>query len=128
MRNRAKCKICEEILESFHRHDYVTCKCGEISIDGGQDYWRCSAKDWSNFLRVDDNGNEFSPEIIEKEKNSSEEKPETKQSITKKDLHHECQSILDYIDKMDEYSKSKPEISILYSLSLIFKTFLEENI
>jgi hypothetical protein len=59
MKNRAKCKLCNDILESFHRYDYVTCKCGEISIDGGKDYLQCSAKDWKNFLRVDDEGNEI---------------------------------------------------------------------
>ena len=66
MRNRAKCKLCEEILESFHRHDYVTCKCGEIFIDGGQDYLRCGANDWQNFLRVEDDGTITYPKIVEK--------------------------------------------------------------
>src|SRR5271166_4679007 len=57
IKNRAKCKLCKDILESFHQHDYVTCTCGEISIDGGTSYWRCAAKNWENFLRLDDNGN-----------------------------------------------------------------------
>lgn len=65
MRNRAKCKLCESIIESIHRHDYVTCKCGEISIDGGQDYCHCRATDWSNFLRIDDKGNEIVPKIVD---------------------------------------------------------------
>lgn len=59
MRNRAKCKVCEDVLESFHRHDYVTCKCGQISIDGGLDYFKASAIDFDNFLRLDDNDNEI---------------------------------------------------------------------
>lgn len=54
MRNRAKCKLCQEVIESFHRYDFVACKCGEISVDGGLDQLRCAAKDWKNFLRVDD--------------------------------------------------------------------------
>lgn len=66
MRNRAKCKLCSDILESFHRYDYVSCRCGEISIDGGQDLFRCASKDWNNFLRVDDNGNEITIKVIEK--------------------------------------------------------------
>ena len=66
MRNRAKCKLCGDILESFHRYDYVTCKCGEISIDGGLDYCKASAKDWQNFLRVDDEGNEIIITVKEK--------------------------------------------------------------
>lgn len=59
MRNRAKCKLCNEIIESFHEFDYVTCKCKEISISGGQIRFECSAKDWKSFLRVDDNGKEI---------------------------------------------------------------------
>lgn len=39
-RNRAKCKKCGDIIESKYRHDFVTCKCGAISVDGGEDYIR----------------------------------------------------------------------------------------
>jgi hypothetical protein len=38
----------------------VSCKCGEISIDGGDVYFKCRATNWSNFLRLDDAGNEIS--------------------------------------------------------------------
>ena len=67
MRNRAKCKLCADILESFHEHDWVTCKCGEISIDGGNHRMDCSAKNWENFLRVDDNGNTIVPKVVQKD-------------------------------------------------------------
>ena len=36
--NRAKCLKCNDIIESKHRHDYVSCKCGACSVDGGHDY------------------------------------------------------------------------------------------
>jgi hypothetical protein len=58
MRNRAKCKLCLSIIESFHATDYVECKCGEIIVDGGEAL-RCAATNWENFLRVDDEGNEI---------------------------------------------------------------------
>jgi len=67
MRNRAKCKLCGSILESFHAHDYVTCKCGEISIDGGSTHYSASAKDWRNFLRVDDSGKEIEVKVMNKD-------------------------------------------------------------
>lgn len=66
MRNRAKCKLCNDVLESYHRYDYVTCKCGEISIDGGNDYCNAAAKDWTNFLRIDDDGKEIPIKVIDK--------------------------------------------------------------
>jgi len=58
MNNRAKCKLCGSIIESFIAGDYVECKCGEIALDDGQ-AMRCFAKNFTNFLRVDDHGNEI---------------------------------------------------------------------
>lgn len=36
--NAARCFECGTYLESKHRHDFVTCECGKVSIDGGLDY------------------------------------------------------------------------------------------
>lgn len=63
MKNRAKCKLCQSVIESYHSTDLVLCKCGEIEVDGG-DAMRCRAQNWDNFLRVDDEGNEIVPKII----------------------------------------------------------------
>lgn len=38
--NKAKCLLCGDVIESVNRHDYVTCSCGNISVDGGKDYLR----------------------------------------------------------------------------------------
>lgn len=70
MRNRAKCKLCKNIIESFHENDYVDCPCGEISIHGGLYKLGCSAKDFSNFLRVDDQGNEIIVKLTENHENA----------------------------------------------------------
>ncbi len=41
VRNRAECLICGEEIESKHVNDYVTCLCGNLSVDGGLDcLWR----------------------------------------------------------------------------------------
>lgn len=49
--NRVQCKECNEILTSYHRHDYVTCKCpNETMVDGGQDYQRYGG---ANLNKVD---------------------------------------------------------------------------
>lgn len=40
LRNRARCKLCGSIIESKHVHDFVTCGCGAISVDGGLEYFR----------------------------------------------------------------------------------------
>jgi len=67
IKNKAKCLLCKEIIESYHLYDYVTCKCGEISISGGQHKFEALAKNWDHFVRFDDNGNEFKPKIIDKD-------------------------------------------------------------
>lgn len=38
--NKAKCKLCNTIVESTHRHDFVMCPCGSIFVDGGTAYLR----------------------------------------------------------------------------------------
>lgn len=40
IRNRIKCNLCGDIIESTNRHDFVECKCGCCFVDGGLDYLR----------------------------------------------------------------------------------------
>lgn len=71
MRNIAKCKLCECVIESVAVNDYVSCKCGEISVDGGH-LLRCAAKDFANFVRVDDEGNEIIVSVVDSPKPTKE--------------------------------------------------------
>ncbi len=47
--NKARCRLCDDLIISTHRHDFKYCKCGEISVDGGKDYLRRGAKNFDNF-------------------------------------------------------------------------------
>ena len=38
--NKIRCLNCGNVIVSTHRHDFVTCKCGTVSVDGGTDYLR----------------------------------------------------------------------------------------
>jgi hypothetical protein len=38
VQNAVTCKKCDDFIVSKHRHDFVTCSCGTISVDGGQEY------------------------------------------------------------------------------------------
>ena len=40
LKNKAQCKKCNDIIESKYRHDFRSCGCGAISVDGGKDYIR----------------------------------------------------------------------------------------
>lgn len=42
--NKIQCVLCEDIVESKHRHDLVWCKCGECYVDGGLEYQRVGYK------------------------------------------------------------------------------------
>ena len=36
--NKVRCKHCDDVIESKHRHDFVRCKCGKVAVDGGKSY------------------------------------------------------------------------------------------
>ena len=40
IQNAIRCNLCGDMIESTYRHDFVTCKCGCCSVDGGLDYLR----------------------------------------------------------------------------------------
>jgi hypothetical protein len=103
MRNRAKCKLCSSIIESYHRYDEVSCKCGEINISGGNYALECGAKDWSNFMRVDDMGNEI---FVKVQMDDKTVEHEYKQS--KADLHKILQGMIDSIEGMPTNAKTIP--------------------
>lgn len=39
------CHKCASVIQSQHQHDYKTCKCGNVSIDGGGAYVRIHFKE-----------------------------------------------------------------------------------
>lgn len=40
-RNRVQCLKCDDVIEATHQHDFKSCKCGFVSIDGGAyGHWR----------------------------------------------------------------------------------------
>lgn len=45
--NQAKCLICGEVLTSEYTHDFKTCQCGNLSVDGGKTYIKRCFKDYS---------------------------------------------------------------------------------
>lgn len=48
--NKVQCLSCGDIIESRHRHDFVSCKCGATSVDGGYDYARVLGNTWKDML------------------------------------------------------------------------------
>lgn len=123
MKNRAKCKLCSSIIESFHSTDVVSCKCGEISVDGG-DALYCYANDWKNFLRVDDNGNEIIVKVSE-----TEDTLDPNYKMTKKEMIEMLSLMATNIQKLPQNAMDLPIThydfaSLIILLSAIFESDL----
>jgi hypothetical protein len=130
MKNRAKCKLCSSIIESFHATDFVMCKCEEISVSGGESL-KCGAKDWSNFLRVDDNCNEIIVKIdstgnpehktpnngTNSNSNNSDQYSHKKPSKT--ELIDMLREMIKNIENLPEYAMSAPITHYDFSSLLI---------
>lgn len=70
VRNRIRCKVCGDVIESKSRHDFQVCRCwggadggahGGVAVDGGLDYSRWVGRledieDLSEYEEVDDGG------------------------------------------------------------------------
>lgn len=114
MRNRAKCNLCNDIIESFHEKDFIACKCDEIAIGGGTMSLDCYAKNWKNFLRVDDYGNVIVPKVEEEKEEIEEPKqelPEEQKPVqessrpSKKDFLNELKEMLKRYESLNDNAK-----------------------
>jgi len=44
VRNMAQCLKCNDVITSYHGHDYTGCLCGAIAVDGGVNYLKRSGE------------------------------------------------------------------------------------
>lgn len=53
--NKIRCKKCGDIIESKTRHDFKTCRCGAVAVDGGYDYLKRTGnyEDWEELSEVE---------------------------------------------------------------------------
>ena len=54
--NKIRCKRCNDVIESTHRHDFKFCKCGAVAVDGGTDYLKRSGyrEDWAELSEYEE--------------------------------------------------------------------------
>jgi hypothetical protein len=50
--NAARCLECGDIVVSRRRHDFVTCLCGALSVDGGADYAKRSYRPGASWIDI----------------------------------------------------------------------------
>ena len=48
--NKIRCRKCGDIIESKSVHDFRSCKCGPVAVDGGHNYLRRvgNLEDWED--------------------------------------------------------------------------------
>ena len=107
----------------MHHVDLQLCNCGEISVDGGP-AMRCAAKNWDNFLRVDDEGNEIVVTVL----NGSDVKKEIQienSRPTKKDLLEMLDATANHLEKLppDILYSNATNADILQLIMLISALF-----
>ena len=109
MRNRAKCKLCLDIVESFHPTDLCACKCGEIGVYGGHAMY-AQANDFANFVRVDDLDNEIAVKYKRKGDPGKTDDPpaEPPEKITRHELIDMLDRMIQNIDNLPEHAKMSP--------------------
>ena len=61
IKNKWKCLYCGDIIESRHRHEFSTCKCGMSSCDGGDSYIRLIGdldmmQNMCEYIEIDEDG------------------------------------------------------------------------
>jgi hypothetical protein len=120
MKNKAKCRLCNTIVESFHSDDYVQCSCGHIAVDGGNAL-KCYAVDFKNFIRIDDEGKEVDTRMEDNKKEdvSYESKP------NKKELLEMLQAMIKNIEKLPPNAMNQPITHYdQWSLMVLLESFL----
>ena len=52
VKNQAQCLACNDIVESKSGHDFRTCSCGNLSVDGGKNYLRRAFKENDTWIEL----------------------------------------------------------------------------
>lgn len=62
-----RCRHCGDEIQSMSRHDYRSCKCGKIAIDGGTDYTQINGNfdDWELLNMAEDFGFRYMIDSLE---------------------------------------------------------------
>lgn len=100
------------IIESFHEHDRVECKCGEISISGGNTKYITAARDYANFLRVDENDNEIRVTVQDSPKEMPVLQPEQISAPVRQpsraEFINELQTMFNEIERLPQNAQFAP--------------------
>ena len=65
--NEAKCLLCNDVIESTNRHDFRSCRCGNLAVDGGHSYLRRAIREgWDTMQEMSDTTEEeYAPDWLQ---------------------------------------------------------------
>lgn len=154
MRNRAKCRQCSTIIESFHEFDYVECKCSRVGITGGTVKYRVLAYDFKDVIRIDDNDKEIEIKFEDNDENNRNDRPndentdidpihddmgnpsydnqsnllDNRQNTTREDLLKELGLMMDNIEGLPQHVMIQPVNHYdLYSFMLVVSSLFRAS-
>lgn len=52
IKNRGQCKRCSDIIESLSDHDFQTCSCGNLAVDGGLTHLSRTCRERDGFIEL----------------------------------------------------------------------------
>ena len=103
--NRAQCLNCGDVLISKHRHDYVSCCCGSLSLDGGLDYLKRSYINAGDVLELslytDSPWEEIRCNVFRGSRGKNGDKPLTWRSLSEIDEEY-LKSLVEYKERYTE--------------------------
>ena len=121
MINRAKCKLCNKIIDITDKEGWSSCLCGEISINFSNGKKTAIIKHEGNLLEVDDEGNEIVLELKDALNSDMQDMPKKEDLIKLLDkMIKDCESLPP--QAMSSFVSQYELMSLLMLLSSLFKS------
>ncbi len=121
MISRAKCKLCNKVIETENNEGWISCACGEISINLQNGKKTAIIKHEGSLVEVDDEGNEIILELKDALNADMTEKPKKEELIKLLDKMIEDSEKLPN-QAMSSYVSQYELMSLMMLLSSIFKS------
>lgn len=103
-RNRAKCKLCGDVIESLTASDLQMCDCETIGVYGGMEVYRAIFDKPEHFIRIDDEDREIPIEYIEKPDEVIKENP----GVSREEMIDMLKLHIEGFDNLPDHAKHQP--------------------
>lgn len=128
MENKAKCRLCGSIIQSYTLSDVVSCDCGEITIWGGQYEFNVAYKNKNNLLRIDDKGNEVIVRCVDTTQDEIADPEPSNEAASRKERLATLDSWISYGSNLPRHVlDAPPSLADLYHGLLLVSSVLHSS-